>query len=115
MEAVAVRGMDEYSPYGSTVLKQVYIYGALDIGPITLMRNFGFAWNVSGWLLPNFLAKAGGERMARMRQRVADEIDTTFASHYSARVGLAEALTPEAMAVYGRQATGEKYLIEPAR
>lgn len=115
MEAVAVRGMDEYSRYGSTVLKQVYIYGALDIGPITLMRNFGFAWNVSGWLLPNFLAKAGGERMARMRQRVADEIDTTFASHYSARVGLAEALTPEAMAVYGRQATGEKYLIEPAR
>lgn len=115
MEAVAVKGMDEYSRYGSTVLKQIYIYGALDVGPISLMRNFGFAWNVGGWLLPNFLAKAGAERMGRMRQRVADEIDTTFASHYSARVGLAEALTPEAMAVYGRQATGEKYLIEPAR
>lgn len=115
METVAVKGMDEYSRYGSTTFKQIYVYGALDVGPITLMRNFGFSWSVSGWLLPNFLAKAGGERVGRMRQRVADEIDTTFASHYSARVGLAQALTPEAMGAYGRQATGEKYLIEPAR
>ena len=53
--------------------------------------------------------------MSRMRQRVADEIETTFASHYSRKVELAEALTPEAIAVYGKQATGEKFLIEPAR
>lgn len=115
MERVAVSSMEEYSRYGSTTLKQVYIYGSLDVAPTTLQRNFGFAWSLSAWLLPNFLARAGGEVMGRMRARVAAEIDTTFASHYSQRVGLAEALTPEAMSVYGRQATGEKFLIEPQR
>ena len=115
MERVAVEGMDEYSRYGSTTFKQVYIYGSLDFAPTTLQRNFGFAWGLGGWLLPNFLARAGNEVVGRMRARVAAELDSTFASHYSARIGLAEALTPEAMAVYGRQATGEKYLIEPQR
>jgi len=113
MESVAVANMTEYSRYGSAVHKQVYIYGALDIAPTTLQRSFGFAWGVGGWLLPNFLQRAGTERMLRMRQRVADEISTTFASHYSREVSLAEALTLEAMGAYGRQATGEKYLIRP--
>ncbi len=113
MEQVAVSEMSEYSRYGSTTHKQIYIYGSLDFAPTTLQRNFGFAWSIGAWLLPNFLARAGGEVMGRMRQRVAEEIDTTFASHYSARIGLAEALTAEAIAVYGRQATGEKYLIQP--
>lgn len=115
MERVAVGAMDEYSRYGSTTFKQVYIYGSLDFSPTTLQRNFGFAWSLGGWLLPNFLARAGAETAARMRARVADEITTTFASHYSRRITLAEALTPEAMGVYGRQATGEKFLIEPQR
>lgn len=115
MERVAVEKMGAYSRYGSTTFKQVYIYGSLDFAPTTLQRNFGFAWSLGGWLLPNFLARAGAEVVGRMRARVADEIDTTFASHYSARVGLAEVLRPEAIAAYGRQATGEKYLIEPQR
>ncbi|MEE4278999.1 MAG: zinc-binding dehydrogenase [Halieaceae bacterium] len=115
MERVAVSKMDEYSRYGSATFKQVYIYGSLDFAPTTLQRNFGFAWSLSGWLLPNFLARAGAEVMARMRARVADELTTTFASHYSQRISLAQALSPEAMAVYGRQATGEKFLIEPQR
>jgi len=115
MERVAVAAMDEYSRYGSTTFKQVYIYGSLDFSPTTLQRNFGFAWSLGGWLLPNFLARAGAETVGRMRARVADEITTTFASHYSRRITLAEALTPEAMGVYGRQATGEKFLIEPQR
>lgn len=113
MESVAVSKMTEYSRYGSAVHKQVYIYGALDLAPTTLNRNFGFAWGVGGWLLPSFLQRAGSERVMRMRQRVADEISTTFASHYSREVSLAEALTLEAMGAYGRQATGEKYLIRP--
>ncbi len=113
MESVAVSKMSEYSRYGSAVHKQVYIYGALDVAPTTLNRNFGFTWGLGGWLLPNFLQRAGTERMLRMRQRVADEIDTTFASHYSREVSLAEALSPQAMTAYGRQATGEKYLIRP--
>jgi NADPH2:quinone reductase len=113
MERVAVDDMTEYSRYGSSVHKQVYIYGALDLSPTTLQRNFGFSWGVGGWLLPNFLARAGAEVMGRMQRRVAGEIDSTFASHYQQRVSLAQALRPEAVAVYGRQATGQKYLITP--
>lgn len=113
MERVAGENMGEYSRYGSTTLKQLYIYGGLDPSPTSLQRNFGFAWSISGWLLPNFLARAGAERGAAMRARVAEEITTTFASHYTARVGLADALSEAAIAAYGRQATGEKYLIEP--
>jgi NADPH:quinone reductase-like Zn-dependent oxidoreductase len=113
MEAVAVAGMPAYSRYGSDVFKQVYIYGALDFGPTTIQRNFGFAWSISGWLLPNFLQRAGMERAARMRERVAAEIDTPFASHYSREVGLAQVLDIAAVADYGRQATGSKYLILP--
>jgi NADPH2:quinone reductase len=113
MEAVAVEQMDAYSRYGSDVFKQVYIYGALDFAPTTISRNFGFSWAVGGWLLPNFLQRAGGERMQRMQRRVADELTSTFASHYTARVSLAEALTLEALSVYGRQATGQKFLVTP--
>jgi NADPH:quinone reductase-like Zn-dependent oxidoreductase len=115
MEQVAVAKMPEYSRYGSSVYKQVYIYGALDLSPTTLQRNFGFAWGLGGWLLPNFLARAGRERIAAMSARVAEEIDSTFASSYQQRVGLAEALRREAVEVYRRQATGQKYLIEPQR
>jgi len=113
MEAVAVEQMDAYSRYGSDVFKQVYIYGALDYAPTTINRNFGFSWAVGGWLLPNFLQRAGGERMQRMQRRVADELTSTFASHYTARVSLAEALSLEALSVYGRQATGQKFLVTP--
>jgi NADPH:quinone reductase len=113
MEAAALRQAGEYSRYGSTVHKQVYIYGGLDRGPTVLNRNFGMAWGLGGWLLTPFLARVGAEATARLKQRVADELHTTFASHYTREVSLAEALTPEAIAVYGKQATGTKYLINP--
>ena len=48
-----------------------------------------------------------------MRQRVAAEITTTFASSYTQTVSLAEALSLDAIAAYGKQATGSKYLITP--
>jgi NADPH2:quinone reductase len=113
MEAVAVRTMTEYSRYGSDVFKQVYIYGGLDSSPTTLSRNFGAAWGVGGWLLMAFLKKAGMEKTQELRARVAQEITTTFASHYTREVSLAEVLSLDAMAVYGKQATGEKCLIKP--
>lgn len=113
MEAAASRGADQFSRYGSTVFKQVYIYGGLDRSPTTLHRNYGMSWGLGGWLLTPFLQKVGPEVTNRLRQRVADEINTTFASHYSHRVSLAGALTLEAISNYGRQATGEKYLICP--
>lgn len=115
MEAVAVRAMPAYNRYGSTVAKQVYIYGLLDTSPLVLRRGFGFAWSVGGWLLPNFLQKAGREVAARMRQRIADEIRTTFASHYTRTVSLAEMLTPEVMAAAQKKSTGEKILVDPSR
>ncbi len=113
MEAAAVRSAKEYSRYGSDVYKHVYIYGGLDRSPTILNRNFGMAWGLGGWLLPPFLARIGPEAAQKLRERVAAEIKTTFASHYTAEVGLAKALSLEAIAVYGKQATGEKYLITP--
>ena len=113
MEAAASATSSGYSRYGSTVHKQVYIYGGLDRGPTELTRSFGFAWGVGGWLLTPFLQKIGPQAGARLRERVAAELTTTFASTYTAEVSLAGALNMEAIAAYGRQATGSKYLINP--
>ena len=92
MEAAANRTAKEYSRYGSTTHKQVYVYGGLDRGPTELTRNFGMAWGVGGWLLTPFLQKVGPEAAQKLRERVAAEIKTTFASHYAKEVSLAEAL-----------------------
>ncbi|MBW1904908.1 MAG: zinc-binding dehydrogenase [Deltaproteobacteria bacterium] len=113
MEAAASATGAAYSPYGSTTHKQVYIYGGLDLSPIVLTRSFGMAWGVGGWLLFPFLQRIGPEASQKLQARVAAEIKTTFASSYTREVSLAEALTLEAIAVYGKQATGEKYLLNP--
>lgn len=112
MERVASDG-DGFSRYGSNVNKQVYIYGALDRRPTTLSRNFGAKWGVGGWLLTPFLMEIGPEGAARLRQRVADEITTTFASNYGMKVTLRDAVDPEIVKRYGRMATGEKALVTP--
>ncbi|MGH9083538.1 MAG: NADH oxidase, partial [Acidimicrobiales bacterium] len=112
MEAVASEGA-EFSRYGSTVHKQVYVYGGLDRGPTELTRGYGMAWGVGGWLLTSFLRRVGPETLAAMRRRVAAGLATTFASHFDRVVPLAKALDLSAVDVYGRQATGKKYLIAP--
>tara|TARA_A100001037_G_scaffold305211_1_gene344473 strand:- start:1787 stop:2920 length:1134 start_codon:yes stop_codon:yes gene_type:complete len=114
MEVAANRSGGDYSRYGSTTHKQVYIYGGLERSPTELTRNFGMAWGIGGWLLTPFLQKIGREGMQRLRDRVASEITTTFASHYAKEVSLAQALQRDAISVYGKQATGEKYLINPS-
>jgi NADPH2:quinone reductase len=113
MEAAAARSMAEYNRYGSDVYKQVYIYGGLDRSPTVLSRNFGFSWGIGGFLLTPFLQKVGMEKSMELRARVAAEIKTTFASHYTSEVSLVGALSLDAIAVYGKQATGEKFLIRP--
>ncbi len=113
MEAAQAKKEGAVGRYGSSRHKQVYIYGGLDRSPTELNRSFGMAWSVGGWLLPYFLERVGPERAQQLRERVASEITTTFASSYTAVVSLAEALTLEAIAGYGKQATGEKYLINP--
>lgn len=113
MEAALNRTTTEYSRYGSTTLKQVYVYGGLDTGPTEFVRNFGFAWSMGGWLLFPFLQRIGQPAAQTLRQRVAAELKTTFASHYSKEISLAEALQPDTITVYGQRATGTKYLINP--
>jgi NADPH:quinone reductase-like Zn-dependent oxidoreductase len=114
MEIAASRDASTYSRYGSTTFKQLYIYGGLDMGPTELSRSYGFSWAVGGWLLTPFLMKVGGAEVARLRQRVADEIKTTFASHYTQTISLADVLKLENIAVYNKRATGEKFLINPS-
>jgi NADPH:quinone reductase-like Zn-dependent oxidoreductase len=113
MEAAAVRKMKEFSRYGSTTYKQVYIYGGLDTGPTVLNRAFGMSWGLGGWLLPLFLMKIGPAGAEKLRQRVAREIKTTFASRYAKTISLSEALSDEAIVAYNKKSTGEKYLINP--
>ena len=113
MEIAANKTAKEFSRYGSTTHKQVYIYGGLDRSPTTFNRAFGMAWGLGGWLLTPFLAKIGQEEAEKLRQRVAAEIKTTFASSYTKEVSLVEALSLDAISVYGLQATGGKYLINP--
>ena len=113
MEAAANASAREYSRYGSTVHKQVYIYGGLDPSPTTLTRNFGFAWGIGGWLLTPFLGSIEPDTFSRMRSRVAAGLKTTFASSYTGEVSLAGMLDPLAFRQYSKQATGEKYLVAP--
>jgi NADPH2:quinone reductase len=115
MEAVLARSLTEFTRYGSSVHKQVYVYGGLDVGPIVLERNFGFAWGVGGWLLWPFLQHIGEEAAAKLRARIVAELNTTFASRYAKEISLTQALDPAEIAVYGRRSTGAKYLINPAK
>jgi NADPH:quinone reductase-like Zn-dependent oxidoreductase len=115
MEAAINRNAKEYSRYGSAVYKQVYLYGMLDTSPTEVARNFGMAWGMGGWLLFPFLQKIGPAAGQQLRERVAAELKTTFASRYTRTVSLAEALMPAAIAVYGQRSTGAKFLIDPSK
>ncbi len=115
MEAAINRKATEYSRYGSAVHKQVYLYGHLDTRPTEIQRTFGMAWGVGGWLLFPFLQKIGNDAAQALRQRVAAELKTTFASHYARTVSLAEALSADAIAFYGPRNTGAKVLINPSK
>jgi len=113
MEAALNKTATEYSRYGSSTHKQVYIYGGLDRGPTEFTRGFGMSWGMGGWLLFPFLQKIGPDGAARLKARVAAELKTTFASHYTAELSLVEALSLAQIAVYSRHATGEKALLNP--
>jgi NADPH:quinone reductase-like Zn-dependent oxidoreductase len=115
MEAAANQRATSYSRYGSTVYKQVYIYGGLDTGPTELNRAFGMSWGLGGFLLTPFLIKVGPAETEKLKQRVANELKTTFASHYSHVISLEETLKPEIIAGYAKKATGDKYLIDPTK
>lgn len=113
MEAVAARAQSEYSRYGTEQHKQVYIYGGLDRSPTKLTRSYGLYWGVAGWLLTGALKRFGMEKTIAFKTRVANELGSTFASHYTAEVSLTGALSADAIRNYARMASGEKYLVCP--
>ena len=113
MEAFLSKDIKGFNTYGSEQLKQVYLYGALDVGPTELQRAYGMTWSVGGWLLPRFLKRVGWEKAAELQQRVANEINTTFASTFSKELSLEEVLSPQEIAGYVAKKTGEKYLVKP--
>jgi NADPH:quinone reductase len=113
MEIALNKKATQYSRYGSTTHKQVYVYGGLGVGPIELNRSYGMAWGVGGWLVTPFLQKIGPAGTEKLKARVAAELKTTFASRYAGEISLLEALDLETIAVYSKAATGQKYLINP--
>jgi NADPH2:quinone reductase len=113
MEAAITRRHTIYYRYGSPVHKQVYTYGVLDPRPIEIDRStVGMGWSVGGWLLTWCLEKIGPEAAQQLFERIVAELKTTFVSHYKAELSLAEALRPDVVRAYSRQATGEKYLLK---
>ena len=113
MEAALNKSAKEYSRYGSSTHKQVYLYGGLDTSPTEFNRNFGMAWSMGGWLLTPFLQRIGPHAAQALKQRVAAELKSTFASRYERQISLAEALQADVIAGYSRRATGAKVLINP--
>lgn len=113
MEIAANKTAKEYSRYGSDTYKQVYIYGGLDQSPTILKRSYGMSWGLGGWLLTPMIGRIGMEKFGQMRMRIAKEIKTTFASSYAKEISFAEMLQPEIIKSYAKQATGEKYLVNP--
>ena len=114
MEAALNRTAKEYSRYGSTTHKQVYLYGGLDTSATEFHRSFGMAWGIGGWLLFPFMQKIGAAGTQALKARVAADLKTTFASHYAKEISLAQALQLDTIAAYGQRATGSKYLINPS-
>tara|TARA_B100000214_G_scaffold157891_1_gene113277 strand:- start:2792 stop:3928 length:1137 start_codon:yes stop_codon:yes gene_type:complete len=115
MEVAANKTAKEYSRYGSDTYKQVYIYGGLDQSPTILKRSYGMSWGLGGWLLTPMIGRIGMEKFQAMRTRVAKEIKTTFASTYANEISFEEMLQPEIIKSYAKQATGQKYLVNPQK
>jgi NADPH:quinone reductase len=113
MEVAASKNLKTYSRYGSTVHKQVYLYGGLDPRPTELARDYGMAWGIGGWLVMNFMQKVGPAAVEKLKERISSELRTTFLSKYSKEISLAEVLQLEVIAAYRKRETGQKYLVNP--
>jgi len=113
MEAALQKKLTAYSRYGAPTHKQVYIYGALDFAPTEIARSVGMAWGIGGWLVFWYLGKLGPEVMVSLKQRVAKELKTTFATQYAKEISLADMLAPDVLRAYAKKATGGKFLVKP--
>jgi len=115
MEAAANRNAKVYSRYGSNVFKQVYVYGGLDTSPTILHRNYGMLWSLKGWLLTPLLQKIGPSRAQALRERVARELKTNFATNYTSEISLLDVARLPVLQKIAQMTTSEKYLINPSR
>ena len=116
MEDVARARMPIYSTYGSPDPKQVFLYGHLDASPLVLDHlRYGMFWDLRLWAMPGTMARVGPARVLQLRRRALDGIRSTFASHFTREIGLAELLDPEVLRSCARLATNKKYLIVPGR
>lgn len=66
---------------------------------------------IGGWLMSRALETVGPKRRSQMKDRIVDEIATTFSCRYTAHLSMTDALQPGALPAYSRPATGQKYLI----
>ncbi len=115
MELVGSADAVGFNTYGSPDNKQVYIYGSLDVSATVLNRAYGMTWGIGGWLLMRFLSKLPPQRVGELHKRVADEINTTFATEFSAELSLEEAMDPATIMKYNAKKTGAKFYINPAK
>jgi len=115
MEQAQIQRGAEFSLYGSSVHKQVYIYGRLATGRTVLTGGYGMYWGVGGWLLTPHLKAVGRERVMEMRRFAVEERNGIFASHYTQTISLDDMIDPDIARAYQRKATGEKYLVDPSR
>jgi NADPH:quinone reductase-like Zn-dependent oxidoreductase len=113
MEAVLTQDVTGLNTYGAEQHKQVYIYGGLDLSETVLKRAYGMSWGVGGWLMTYALRKLEPSRVAELHKRIANEINTTFASEYSEKIGFKEMLSLDKVNQYKAMRTGEKYLFDP--
>lgn len=115
MERAASNVSSNFTRYGSTTLKKIYLYGGLDTRPTEFVRNFGMAWEMGGWLLFTFMDKAGPAKVAQLKSRIAAELESTFATSYTRVISLQQACDPGVIAAYTKRATGEKFMIDPSK
>ncbi len=113
MEMVGSKDAKGFNTYGSEANKQVYIYGGLDFAPTILNRAYGMTWGIGGWLLMRFLGKLPIPKVLELHKRVADEINTTFATEFTDELNFEQAMTPSVLQQYNAKKTGEKYVINP--
>lgn len=112
MEKAAVADMGNHAPYGSAEMKRVYLYGRLDPSDTVIPRGaYGMCWSVEGWAMPPVLDRAGSARKAELMQRIAVNLDSTFATVFGHEITLTQILEPDVMRAYCRHATGGKYLV----
>ncbi|MCO4773928.1 MAG: NADH oxidase [Deltaproteobacteria bacterium] len=101
--------------YGTPVLKQVYQYGRLDVGPTKLTPAYGMYWGVGGWLLTPRLHGLGRERTLEMQKYAIEERNGIFASEYARTVSLDDLLDPDTLRAIHRKGTNAKVLVDPSR